>query len=138
MQSQTDYLSSPQIQEQCKNCVLRHFDDLIQCAGHFQNQYGRVDPFLEMQSHLPNYSSTDELFVHFHLKDDFLYFKVLPLDCTTDNCYYLRNPQCFDGFFCTKEQTQRIFDQPYVPYDVQYGQALLHPPHATYTLDFWF
>jgi len=120
---------------ECRTRLTKYFQQLIQ-HGHFLNEYGRIDPSLELSPHLPNYTCTSQFFFHFHIIDQILYFKVLPSDASDTNCSYLRHPQHFDGFFCSKEQSQIIFDN-YFPYDVLHEQALLHPNNE-YTFDFWF
>ena len=100
--NQPEILQSEITREKCTNMITSYLETLMYDEGAvWKNEYGRIDPTNELSTTLPKYTSTDEFFVALHpsVIGDVMYYKILPIGATEDNCAFLRNPDKYDGYF---------------------------------------
>jgi hypothetical protein len=82
-------------------------EDLEFC---FKNEYGYIgevdfDGGVSYEEGFQIYLAT--------ARGDLMYFKILPMDATKENCAFLRNPLSFDGCVCNEMVNQLLDDSIY-------------------------
>lgn len=125
------YINMPSIRKQCIDTISGYLESSIDDGCIFNNEYGCINPENIIHEELPEYLSIDDFFIHLHPYEDIVYFKVLPVSSTKENCYYLKNPHRFDGFFCEREKSYEIIDNNYSTskYDLLYKNPDHHPSY---------
>lgn len=114
---QKGYLQLNFVREQCMDAVTNYFDNSRfqnNGDGDWSNEYGYylTDFTIEMNEYektLVDMPTKTEFtpynfFVSVHQIGTVLFYKILPLDATQENCEFLSNPRNFDGYFEFKEK----------------------------------
>lgn len=77
----------------------------------WDNEYGYMG-CNETTDNIPRIEYTSDnydIYLHYDYVDvPVIYFKILPKGATTKNCYFLRNPQYFDGFVARTDDIDTI------------------------------
>lgn len=103
------YLKSPHIVNRCRKIVLNYIEDFIYDTNVvWANEYGKIDPYDELNLTLVNFNSIDECKVIMmpSIEDNALFFKILPKEDPNENCDFLsnKNTSNWDGYFIDTEK----------------------------------
>jgi len=103
------YLKSPHIVNRCRKMVLNYIEDFIYDTNVvWANEYGKIDPHNDLNLTRANFNSIDKckVIIMPSIKDNALFFKILPKEETTENSNFIinQNTSNWDGYFIDTEK----------------------------------